>query len=97
MEPGPEAGARPDRMEMVRRALASTGGVSGVEVGAGDEGGLAVRFIVAARSHRDAVHKALRVQGAILAALPVPARTAYVPTGFDPSDGVRPLDGSRRP
>lgn len=96
MEPGPAIGARPDRMEAVRRALVGTEGVSGVEVGAGDEGGLAVRFIVAARSHADAVRRALSAQDGILAALPRPARTAYVSTGFDPSDGVRPLDESHR-
>src|SRR3954452_19270650 len=97
MEPGPEVGARPDQAETVRRALASTAGVSGVEVGAGDGRHLAVRFLVAARSHREAVCEAHRVQHAFLAGLPRPARTAYVSTGFDPSDGVRPLRGSRRP
>src|SRR3954452_7419269 len=98
MEPGPEVGARPDQAETVRRALASTDGVSGVEVEAGEEGGLAVRFIVAARSHSDALRETFRAQEAIRVALPaMPAGAAYVWTGLDPSDGVRPLRPSRRP
>jgi hypothetical protein len=56
-----------------------------------------VRFVVRARTHADAVRDAIAVLDRLLAVLPGPSfdehGMAYVPVGFDPADGVRPLDG----
>jgi hypothetical protein len=56
-----------------------------------------VWFVVRARTHADAVRDAIAVLDRLLAALPGPSfdehGMAYVPVGFDPADGVRPLDG----
>jgi hypothetical protein len=87
---GPDVGAHPEYAGGVRAAVEASPGASGVEVEPNGGGGLAVRFVVRARSHAEAVRHAVRVQDRAVAVLYPPTGPVYV--GFDPTDAVRPLD-----
>jgi hypothetical protein len=87
---GPEVGAHPDYAENVRAAAETSPGASGVEVEPNEGDGLAVRFVVRARSHAEAVRHASRVHSRAATALRQPVGPVYV--GFDPTDAVRPFE-----
>jgi hypothetical protein len=97
MEATGDFSAEPDGLNRVLAAMDSVPGTFDVEVVENQRKGLALRLVVRARNHADALRQALVVQHRFFAAVPAPSLgiggTLYV--GFDPGDDVRPLSPPR--